>query len=80
MSEVIAVRNDIILNMEIEIGHYILNPQQQNNESGGNYELHNADTCPHLPNATHALTLGHFNDCHLAMEEAKRRVPKWPTK
>jgi len=63
--------------MEIEIGHYILNPQQQNTESGKNYELHNADTCPHLPDDTHSLSLGYFNTCQLALEEAKRRVPKW---
>ncbi len=65
------------IHMEIEIGRYILNPQQQGNENGGNYELHNADTCTHLPDETHSLTLGIFNTCELAMEEAKRRVPKW---
>jgi hypothetical protein len=63
--------------MEIEIGHYVLNPQQQNNQSGSNYELHNADTCPHLPNDTHQLTLGYFTSCALALAEAKRRVPQW---
>lgn len=63
--------------MEIEIGRYILNPQQQNNESGKNYEIHNADTCAHLPDEKHQLTLGHFNNCELALEEARRRVPKW---
>ena len=63
--------------MEIEIGHYILNPQQQGKEGGKNYELHNADTCSHLPNEMHSLTLGHFNNCELAPEEAKRRVSKW---
>jgi hypothetical protein len=63
--------------MEIEIGHYILNPQQQGKESGKNYELHNADTCAHLPDKIHQLSLGHFNTCELALEEAHRRVPKW---
>lgn len=63
--------------MEIEIGHYILNTQQQGTEEGKNYEFHNADTCPHLPADTHSVTLGHFTDCDLAMAEAKRRVPQW---
>lgn len=63
--------------MEIEIGHYILNPQQQGADESNNYEIHNADTCSHLPSTTHQLTLGYFTTCHAALEEAKRRVPKW---
>jgi hypothetical protein len=63
--------------MEIEIGHYILNSQQQDPQSGKNYEIHNADTCPHLPDPVHQLSLGHFTDCELALAEAKQRVPAW---
>ena len=65
------------MSTQVEIGHYILNAQQQDPATGHNYEIHNADTCPHLPAEVHRFTLGHFNQCHLALEEAKRRVPQW---
>lgn len=66
--------------MDIEIGHYIINSQQQNASSGSDYELHNADTCEHIPAAHHRFTLGHFNNCQLAMEAAARQFPDWAEK
>ncbi|MCB9805805.1 hypothetical protein H6775_01430 [Candidatus Nomurabacteria bacterium] len=54
---------------------YILNQNKQDSDSGNNYELHNQDTCEHLPALYNRLPVGVFKDCQSAKAEAKRKYP-----
>lgn len=50
---------------------YILNKNKQDSPSGENYEVHNEDTCGHLPHLDNRIYLGYFNNCQEALKKAK---------
>jgi len=54
---------------------YILNQNQQDSDSGENYELHNEDTCHHLPDHSNRLAVGNYGNCHDAKRRAKELYP-----
>ena len=47
---------------------YCINTNQQSN---GQHEVHNIDTCTRLPLREHRLRLGSHNNCHEAVKVAK---------
>lgn len=48
---------------------YCVNTQPQSN---GDHEVHNLDTCNHLPDPAHRKHLGSFTSCKGAVIEAKK--------
>jgi len=56
---------------------YILNENKQDSESGENHELHNEETCTRLPYTWNRLSVGYFNNCTDAKQEAKRKYPQY---
>ncbi|MBU1557467.1 hypothetical protein KKC45_00710 [Patescibacteria group bacterium] len=55
---------------------YILNRNQQDSKSGGNYELHNENgNCIRLPNHENRLDVGYFDNCRDAKAQAKTKYP-----
>jgi len=55
---------------------YILNKRMQGSKSGKNFEVHNEETCGHLPDPVNRLDLGMHPDCHSAKAHAKSKYPK----
>lgn len=56
---------------------YIINQNKQDSASGENYEVHNEETCNHLPNLSNRIYLGYFSDCHEAVRKAKENHSSW---
>lgn len=54
---------------------YILNQNKQDSDSGGNYELHNADECRFLPDVANRLNVGYFFRCQMARHAAREQYP-----
>lgn len=54
---------------------YILNKNKQDSLSGEDYEVHNEDTCTHLPLQENRISLGNFTNCQDAMKKAKDTYP-----
>ena len=54
---------------------YILNKNKQDSESGENYEVHNVETCEHLPKIENRILLGDFSNCGDAMKKARSMYP-----
>lgn len=56
---------------------YIINKNQQDSDSGKNYEVHNVTVgaCGHLPLFSNQIDLGLHPNCQNALAEAKRRYP-----
>ena len=54
---------------------YILNKNKQDSKSGESCEIHNEDTCNHLPLLGNRIFLGFFSNCHGAMKDAKVKYP-----
>lgn len=54
---------------------YILNKKRQTLERGGDYEVHNADMCKHLPEAINWIELGYYTECKPAVIRAKLNYP-----
>lgn len=55
---------------------YIINKEQQPESAGGNYEVHNEDTCLHLPHENNRIFLDYFTNCKDALDEAKNKFPQ----
>lgn len=56
---------------------YILNQNQQDSESGMNYEVHNEETCIRLPAHHNRIPLGNYSNCKGAVSAAKTMRPVW---
>jgi hypothetical protein len=57
---------------------YILNKNQQDSQSGKNYEVHNEDSnCSKLPNLENRISLGYHQNCESAIRKAKETRPEW---
>ncbi len=54
---------------------YIINKNIQDSDSGNNYEVHNEDTCTHLPLVKNRIDLGYFDFCNQAVTFAKNKYP-----
>lgn len=57
------------------MSRYILNKNKQDSESGKNNEVHNENTCDHLPLLGNRIFLGYFNNCQDALSKAKSDYP-----
>ncbi len=55
------------------MSEYCVNTEAQT-ESGDN-EVHNVETCEHLPEPQNRKSLGHFDSCDPAVEKAKEYYP-----
>ena len=51
---------------------YIVNKYS---DDKGRHEVHNLNTCTHLPKMENRILIGDFNNCLDAIKEAKK---KWP--
>jgi len=54
---------------------YILNKNKQDSLSGENYEVHDENSCQHLPHYENRIDLGYFNNCKDAMTAAINKFP-----
>lgn len=54
------------------MSHYIVN---KNAQDSGEHEIHNEDSCAHLPNFENRISTGYFNRCEDAVVAAKERWP-----
>ena len=57
------------------MARYILNRRQQDSKSGNHYEVHNEETCNHLPLPENRINLGNFSGCAAAKAQAKTQYP-----
>lgn len=48
----------------------------QNRQGNGDYEVHESG-CSRMPSETNREYLGIFQECKVAVSEAKRRHPQW---
>lgn len=55
--------------------NYIINKNKQDSKSGENFEVHNLNSCEHLPKEENRIHLGNFNNCQEAMSHAKLIYP-----
>ena len=55
------------------MANYILTNNKQGSKRGCDYEVHNLNTCTHLPNIINQVSLGDFTDCISAVAYAKLR-------
>lgn len=53
---------------------YVLNKREQSN---GDHEVHNLETCPCLPDPEDQIMLGRFESCSGAIRAASNLYPKW---
>lgn len=54
------------------MSHYIVN---KNAQDSGEHEIHNENSCAHLPNAENRISIGYFNRCEDAVAAAKQQWP-----
>ena len=56
---------------------YILNINKQDSLSEENYEIHNEETCAHLPNTENRRHIGYFSNCKDEIIQAKIKYPEY---
>ena len=55
------------------MNNYIVN---KNAQADGYHEVHNEDTCSHLPDLANRINAGQHNNCQSAVQSVKSTNPK----